>query len=199
MSGNGKISNDVADAVCGKFRTVPPLKIMTLGCRNAIMTEDLKGYSAKGKAKTALERQAAKLPEEVEVLGVDYKKGEDGKWYGHIDVEMTGNVEVPFVLEAMAGFHVVMSQPVEQPADDKPAPATKPRGPRGHSTIDGPCYTTWAVADDMEGAKRGEVIKACQELGVAFYTARTQYQKWSKARKGGDRSMPAKKEQPSEE
>jgi hypothetical protein len=159
------------------------------------MTNELKGYSAKGKVKTALERQAAKLPEEVEVLAVDYKKGEDGKWYGHIALES----EAPIDMEIMEGFHVVATQPIAEPADDKPAPATKPRGPRGHSTIFGPCYTTWAVADDMEGAKRGEVIKACQELGVAFYTARTQYQKWSKARKGGDKSMPAKKEQPNAE
>jgi hypothetical protein len=32
MSRNGKISDNVADAVCGKFGIVPPLKIMTLGC-----------------------------------------------------------------------------------------------------------------------------------------------------------------------
>ena len=32
MTPNGKISNNVADAVCNKFGTVPPLKVMTIGC-----------------------------------------------------------------------------------------------------------------------------------------------------------------------
>ncbi len=159
------------------------------------MTNELKGYSAKAKVKKALERQAAKLPEDVEVLSVDYKKGEDGKWYGAIEIESADPVD----MDIMAGFNVVITQPAVEPAADTPAPATKPRGPRGHSTIDGPCFTVWSVADEMTDAKRGEVIAACQALGVAFYTARTQYQKWSKARKGGNKSMPAKKEQPSAE
>ncbi len=165
------------------------------------MTDELKGYSAKAKVKKALERQAAKLPEDVEVLSVDYKKGEDGKWYGSIDIEMANlsdTVQLA-VLETMAGFHVSLKLSNPPSAADAPSPTNKPRGPRGHSTIDGPCFTVWAIADDMKDAKRGEVIAACQALGVAFYTARTQYQKWSKARKGGDKSMPTKKEQLSAE
>ncbi len=161
------------------------------------MTDELKGYSAKAKIKKALERQAAKLPEEVEVLSVEYKKDNDGKWYGHIEIESANPVD----MDIMAGFSVVTTQPTAAPADDadRPAPTNKPRGPRGHSTIFGPCYAVWITADNMPEAKRGEVIKACQELGVAFYTARTQYQKWSRARKDGDKSMPAKKEKLSAE
>ncbi len=158
------------------------------------MTHELKGYSAKAKVKKALERQAAKLPEDVEVLSVDYQKGEDGKWYGQISMESAE----PFDTSILMGFAYTLDIPPE-PLDagnkQVSAPASKPRGPRGHSTIDGPCFTVWAMADDMPEAKRGEVIAACQKVGVAFYTARTQYQKWSKARKGGDKSMPAKKEQ----
>ncbi len=160
------------------------------------MTDDLKGYSAKAKVKKALERQAAKLPDEVEVLSVDYKKGEDGKWYGSINIESASPVDT----EILEGFHVTTTQPdYKDAAPDAPAPASKPRGPRGHSTIFGPCFAVWSMADDMPEAKRGEVITACQKMGVAFYTARTQYQKWSKARKSGDKSMPAKKEQQSAE
>lgn len=161
------------------------------------MTDELKGYSAKAKVKKALERQAAKLPEDVEVLSVEYEKGEDGKWYAKIVLEGT----TKFDISILEGFAYTIHIPAAATADDTPAPAAanKPRGPRGHSTIDGPCFTVWATADNMPEAKRGEVIRACQELGVAFYTARTQYQKWSKARKGGDKSMPAKKEQPSAE
>lgn len=32
MTPSGKISNDVADAICQKHNIVPPLKIMTCGC-----------------------------------------------------------------------------------------------------------------------------------------------------------------------
>ena len=166
------------------------------------MTNELKGYSAKGKAKAALERQAAKLPEVVEVTSVAYEKAADGKWYGEIEILMPFGDNQPgrnskIVIDTMKGFSVIM-QKEEKPVD-RPLAANKPRGPRGHSTIDGPCFTVWSVADNMTNAKRGEVIDACQALGVAYYTARTQYQKWLKARRKGDKSKPAKKEQQSAE
>lgn len=51
------------------------------------------------------------------------------------------------------------------------------------STIESPCFIVWDMADKMKGARRKDVIAACVEKGVAFYTARTQYQLWLTASK----------------
>lgn len=64
---------------------------------------------------------------------------------------------------------------------------TKPRGePLRHytnkSTIDGAVAAMWALCEEMPGARRKDVIAAAVEKGIAFYTARTQYQKWFKAK-----------------
>jgi hypothetical protein len=52
------------------------------------------------------------------------------------------------------------------------------------SQIESPCQFVWNMADKMsaKGAKRKDIIKACTDAGVAFYTARTQYQLWFKAK-----------------
>lgn len=42
----------------------------------------------------------------------------------------------------------------------------------------GVCAQVWAIADSMPGAKRKDVIAKCREEGIAYGTARTQYQKW---------------------
>jgi predicted nucleic-acid-binding Zn-ribbon protein len=52
------------------------------------------------------------------------------------------------------------------------------------STIESPCYIVWDTADKMskQNARRKDVIAACVAKGVAFYTARTQYQLWLSAK-----------------
>jgi predicted nucleic-acid-binding Zn-ribbon protein len=55
--------------------------------------------------------------------------------------------------------------------------------PREHkSTAAKPCYATWEIAEKIlaknPAAKRKEIIEACVEAGIAFYTARTQFQIW---------------------
>jgi hypothetical protein len=52
------------------------------------------------------------------------------------------------------------------------------------STMEGACSLVWSIAEEMEGAKRKDIIAACVEKGVAFYTARTQYQKYSEVKRG---------------
>lgn len=52
---------------------------------------------------------------------------------------------------------------------------------RRHSEIEGPCKRVWAIADSMPGAQRKDVLAACDLEGIAFYTARTQYQSWKHA------------------
>jgi len=46
-----------------------------------------------------------------------------------------------------------------------------------------PCQLVWAIAEEMlaQGAKRKDIIAECEKQGVAFYTARTQYQKYTAA------------------
>ena len=61
------------------------------------------------------------------------------------------------------------------------------------STIGSPCRVVWDIAEEMEGAKRKDVLAACVEAGVAFYTARTQYQKYREALKAAGVSEDEKK------
>jgi len=51
------------------------------------------------------------------------------------------------------------------------------------STVEGAVGIVWALCAEMPDAGRKEVIAAAVEKGVAFNTARTQYQKWFKAQK----------------
>lgn len=50
------------------------------------------------------------------------------------------------------------------------------------STINRPCKQVFWVADEMKAANpkvtRSEVINECVKRGIAYYTARTQYQQW---------------------
>lgn len=57
-------------------------------------------------------------------------------------------------------------------------PAAEEAPKLNKSTADRPCTLVWNIADAMPGAKRKEVIEACVKAGVAYYTARTQYQQW---------------------
>lgn len=51
------------------------------------------------------------------------------------------------------------------------------------SEIESPCVKVWAIAEAMQGERRKDIIAACVDHGVAYYTARTQYQHWFTAKK----------------
>jgi hypothetical protein len=55
------------------------------------------------------------------------------------------------------------------------------------STVERPCKKVWWIADEMittnPKVKRGAVLAECVKQGIAFYTARTQYQQWLSVRK----------------
>lgn len=59
---------------------------------------------------------------------------------------------------------------------------------KNHSTIERPTKTVWHIADEMSAAnpqvRRKDVIAECVRQGVAFYTARTQYQQWLATKNG---------------
>lgn len=50
------------------------------------------------------------------------------------------------------------------------------------SSVANPCLAVWTKADEMFATnpwtRRKDVIAACVTMGIAFYTARTQYQQW---------------------
>lgn len=49
------------------------------------------------------------------------------------------------------------------------------------STVESPTKLVWRIADSMKGARRKDIIAACEAAGVAYYTARTQYQHYTTA------------------
>lgn len=57
-----------------------------------------------------------------------------------------------------------------------------------HSTIERPTKAVWHIADEMVAAnpqvRRKDVIAECVNRGIAFYTARTQYQQWLATKNG---------------
>lgn len=56
------------------------------------------------------------------------------------------------------------------------------------SDIERPTKTVWHIADEMSAAnpqvRRKDVIAECVRRGIAFYTARTQYQQWLATKNG---------------
>lgn len=74
-------------------------------------------------------------------------------------------------------------------AESAPTPVAKVTAPAvktGKSTVEKPTKAVWAIADEMRkanpGATRKEIVNECIRRGIAFYTARTQYQRWSKSK-----------------
>lgn len=61
---------------------------------------------------------------------------------------------------------------------DLVAPPAEPAPKLNKSIIEKPCVAVWNIAESMPGAKRKEVLEACVAAGIAYYTARTQYQQW---------------------
>ena len=62
----------------------------------------------------------------------------------------------------------------------KSSPVQGSGGPRERSAADSPVKRVWAIADEMIGQPRKDVIAACVAAGVNKSTANTQYYHWSK-------------------
>jgi hypothetical protein len=63
---------------------------------------------------------------------------------------------------------------------------------RGKSSVEDPVAYVWYKADEMtarEGARRKDVVEACIAQGVAYHTARTQYQSWFTATDRGSKRL----------
>lgn len=79
-------------------------------------------------------------------------------------------------LEERLGAALEMADQEEKKAPTRKIEVTN------ESTAERPCKLVWHIADEMKAAnpevKRKEVLAECVKRGVAFYTARTQYQQW---------------------
>lgn len=108
-------------------------------------------------------RGAKRLSERFSLAGQFDKsvsiEQENGTWY--VVESLTTVEEIPDIVEEV-----------------KTTPDTQEPVIRGESTCESPVKTVWRIADEMtkQGKKRGEIIDACVAAGVAYYTARTQYQ-----------------------
>lgn len=76
------------------------------------------------------------------------------------------------------------------PAIAEEAPKAAPKRKieiTNRSTIERPTKAVWHIADEMSAAnpqvRRKDVIAECVRQGIAFYTARTQYQQWLQVKK----------------
>lgn len=76
-------------------------------------------------------------------------------------------------------------------ASTTPAKPQAPADRRKDSEVEGPVKLVWRIADamlakiggNMDNLKRKDVLAECDRQGIAFYTARTQYQRWFSAQK----------------
>lgn len=151
----------------------------------------MKVYAAKASAIRAAKAAGLKT-NQYELVAVE----EGAKW-GYLEL----GPEVP-AAEPVATLPAVSEEPVAAPAaGETPTvaieePATEPTAepvaeeqvvPKldilRKSSVEGPTKKVWAIAEDMFAAnpntRRKDVIDECVKRGIAFYTARTQYQTWS--------------------
>lgn len=94
------------------------------------------------------------------------------------------------IIEVDGKFGFQPIEVAEDACEGKAAPAkggAKPEIKR-KSDIARPTKAVWHIADEMFAAnpqvRRKDVIAECVRRGIAFYTARTQYQQWLAAKKG---------------
>lgn len=90
---------------------------------------------------------------------------------------------VPFIPMPSAAE---MMLPLDVAVQAEEAPKAKPEVSH-KSTIESPTKTVWHIADEMMAkdpkTTRKQILDACVAKGIAYYTARTQYQAWKTANK----------------
>lgn len=121
------------------------------------------------------------------------------KWYGELTTPPNENPSTPDETPVLPEAEVIETKDVV--SVEEAAGVTSPmlngigkqveqtNGPDilRKSAIESPCQFVWQMCEDMklgqtDGARRKDVLQACTDAGVAFYTARTQIQLWKKAK-----------------
>lgn len=164
----------------------------------------MKLYASKSGAQRALKSHVAKHGGKVE----DYNVVESMGKFGFLDKDGNDPVlpeEKPKTKakqkpKAKAPGKGKAKKPAEKPkakakAAKPKAKAAKQEDIRRASEIENPVQHVWNVCEEMYAAdnnvRRRDILARLDGEGVAFYTARTQYQRWYAARKASE--QPAKK------
>lgn len=79
---------------------------------------------------------------------------------------------------AIIGYSVAQLEDGKWVADLQMAPLGDVIMGQRFSTVERPCDLVHGIARKMADSSRKEVIAACVAAGVAYNTARTQYQRW---------------------
>lgn len=137
----------------------------------------MKTYSTKANAIRAA--KAAGL-EQYEIVEQDGQFG-----FRPIEAEDTSEGEALEAMEQERG-----EAPADEPQPEEvPAEEAHVVKVRNASTVESPTRRVWAIADELHAAnpdvRRKDIMAACEAAGIAFFTARTQIQKWMKAKKEG--------------
>ncbi len=149
----------------------------------------MKLYTVKSSAHRAA-KQAGLTKDQYEIIEIDGQFG-----FQPIEVAEEPVQEAPAEVETTEADIAAMekqaderpneesAQAIEAPAKGKAKPEVKHK-----SDIPRPTKTVWHIADEMVAAnpqvRRKEVIEECVRRGIAFYTARTQYQQWLATKNG---------------
>lgn len=147
----------------------------------------MKLYTVKSSAHRAA-KQAGLEKEQYEIIEVDGKFGFQPIEVAEEPVQEATEADIA-AMEKQADEQLVeqlneeAAQAIEAPAKGKAKPEV-----RHKSDIERPTKAVWHIADEMSAAdpqvRRKDVIAECVRRGIAFYTARTQYQQWLAAKNG---------------
>jgi hypothetical protein len=157
----------------------------------------MKTYELRSSAVRAAKNAGLK-DEEFEVVKVWQKGGKSSWQFVAKGTEPVATEDVPGV--AIKGTGAATVEVTEVPTavpqvEPTPEPVatvaveTPPKVERvRESTIEKPTKAVWTIADEMKAVNpnvtRKAIVDECIRRGVAFYTARTQYQRWAKSKKG---------------
>ncbi len=147
----------------------------------------MKLYTAKSSTHRAA-KQASFEKDQYEIVEVDGRFGFQPIEVAEEPVQETTEEDIA-AMEKQADEQLAeqlneeAAQAIEAPAKGKAKPEVKHK-----SDIERPTKTVWHIADEMSAAnpqvRRKDVIAECVRRGIAFYTARTQYQQWLATKNG---------------
>lgn len=118
---------------------------------------ELKSYSAKANAGRAAKAFIKKHALAIELTSIEIAKNEHGTGFIWANANALLNALAPSKTDSK--LHV--------------------------SAVQSPCKMVWDIAGAMlaedPATRRKDILAACEERGIAYYTARTQYQLYTKA------------------
>lgn len=143
----------------------------------------MKAYSTKANAKRAAKSQG------LDVENLVFVETEGGFVWEQVDVtQVESQTEEPTVDQFIANQEQIADKIANNAVLEDPiSPVGNVETFPHQSTVLKPCKQVFYIADEMKAtnpnATRSEIINECVKRGIAFYTARTQYQHWYSVQK----------------